>query len=112
MIIANKIDMTVSAAKRITQLLADEPQGSVFRIAVDGGGCSGFQYRFAIDSAPHSDDKIFRKDEAMLAIDEISLDLLAGAQLDFVETLAGAHFEVKNPQSKSSCGCGNSFSIA
>jgi iron-sulfur cluster insertion protein len=111
--IHSHIDISPSAAKRIAALLAQEIQpGSVFRVAVDGGGCSGFQYRFAIDISTQPEDKVFRKDDAVIAVDETSLNLLAGSQLDYVETLAGAAFEIKNPNSTSRCGCGNSFSIA
>ena len=102
-----------SAAARIAHLLATEPAGTRLRVAVDGGGCSGFQYKFDfVSDAPASDDKIFGTTEAPVLVDEISLGFINGAMLDYVETLGAAAFEIKNPQAKSSCGCGNSFSVA
>lgn len=108
-----EIDISPNAAARISALLAAEPQpNSKFRIAVDGGGCSGFQYRFAVDAAePTPQDRIFQKADAVVVVDDVSLQLLGGAVIDYVETMAGASFEIKNPNSTSSCGCGNSFSI-
>lgn len=108
-----EIDISPSAAQRISTLLAAETEpNSKFRIAVDGGGCSGFQYRFAVDAKePDSHDHVFQKDKAVVVVDDVSLQLLGGAVIDYVETLAGAAFEIKNPNSTSSCGCGNSFSI-
>ncbi len=102
-----------SAAKRIAYLLHDEPTGSVLRVSVLGGGCSGFQYHFEFDvSAPAADDRVFEKDGAKLVVDETSLELLNESMLDYVETLGAAAFEIKNPQATASCGCGNSFSVA
>lgn len=107
------VDITSNAAKRISELLAEEKldQGA-FRVAVEGGGCSGFQYIFAIEKTTGgAHDVLITKDGATVVVDDISLGLLKGSQLDFVETLAGSAFEIKNPNSTSSCGCGNSFSI-
>ncbi len=102
-----------AATARIAHLLASEPTGSRLRVAVEGGGCSGFQYKFDFEQTPPaSDDRIFGTDKAPVIIDETSLNFIAGAMLDYVETLGDAHFEIKNPQAKSSCGCGNSFSVA
>lgn len=108
-----QVNITDSAASRIQQILQDEQTANAaFRIAVEGGGCSGFQYKFEVDAAPAGEhDVVFTKDGAKVVVDDISLQLLAGSQLDFVESLAGAAFEIKNPQSTASCGCGNSFSI-
>lgn len=101
-----------SAAKRIAYLLSDEPTGSVLRVSVLGGGCSGFQYHFEFDAKPLAeDDRLFEKSGAKVAVDTLSLDMLNGAEIDFVETLGSAAFEIKNPIAKASCGCGNSFSI-
>jgi len=102
-----------SAARRIAFLLSDEPAGSVLRVSVLGGGCSGFQYHFEFDAKPLAgDDQLFQKDGAKVVVDQISLGMLNGSQIDFVETLGAAAFEIRNPQAKASCGCGNSFSIA
>jgi iron-sulfur cluster insertion protein len=109
------IPFTVSdnAAKRIAFLLSDEPDGTRFRVAVLGGGCSGFQYHFTLDNEAITDeDRIIEKDGAFVIVDTTSIDLIAGSELDYIETLGSAGFELKNPQAASSCGCGNSFSIA
>jgi iron-sulfur cluster insertion protein len=101
-----------SAAQRISYLLSDEPTGSRLRVAVLGGGCSGFQYRFEFDAAqPATDDILYDKEGARVVVDETSLGLLNGSMLDYVADLSGAAFEIKNPNAKASCGCGNSFSI-
>lgn len=108
------VEITDSAAKRIHQLLADEKLANgAFRVAVEGGGCSGFQYKFDIDPNPAgAHDVLITKDGATVVVDDISLQLLGGSQIDFVESLAGSAFEIKNPNATSSCGCGTSFSIA
>jgi iron-sulfur cluster insertion protein len=103
--------MTSDAAKRIAALTAAEGQGVMFRIAVNGGGCSGYQYDFSFDKVRNADDLLIERDGARVLVDTGSLEFLGGAQLDFVEDLMGAHFEVKNPNAKSSCGCGTSFSV-
>ncbi len=101
-----------NAARRITLVTADEPPGSALRITVSGGGCSGFQYGFSFDPARNEDDRVFERDGAVVVIDEASLDLVRGSEIEFLEDLAGAFFQVRNPQAASSCGCGMSFSIA
>lgn len=108
-----QVNITDSAAERIQQILQDEQaEHAVFRVAVEGGGCSGFQYRFAVDTTPAGEhDVVFTKDGATVVVDDLSLQLLAGSEIDFVENLAGAAFEIRNPNSTASCGCGNSFSI-
>jgi iron-sulfur cluster insertion protein len=107
------ISLTESAAKRIHHLIAAENGGEAMklRIAVTGGGCSGFQYNFSFDDDVTADDRIFERDGARVVIDETSLDLLVGSQLDFVEDLVGSYFQVKNPNAATSCGCGSSFSV-
>lgn len=108
-------DFTVSdAAKaRIRHILVGEPDGARLRISVEGGGCSGFQYHFDLDAkALAADDIRFGDASAPVVIDETSLGLLKGSMLDFVETLGSAAFEIKNPNAKASCGCGNSFTVA
>lgn len=102
-----------NASARIAHLLGDEPAGSRLRIAVDGGGCSGFQYHYAFvlpDAA--DDDVLFGTAEAPVVVDRTSLQFLSGSVLEYTATLGAAAFEIKNPLAKSSCGCGNSFSVA
>ena len=89
-----------------------EAQPSALRVAVTGGGCSGFQYNFALDEAQLDEDLVVEKDGARVLIDPASMDLLAGAELDYAEALMGSHFAVRNPNAASSCGCGTSFSVA
>ena len=103
--------MTATAAKRIAALTAAEGAGVMFRLAVNGGGCSGYQYDFSFDDAKTADDLVIERDGARLLVDTVSLEFLGGAEIDFVEDLMGAHFEVKNPNAKSACGCGTSFSV-
>jgi iron-sulfur cluster assembly accessory protein len=105
------VDITERAAKRISAILADQSAGAVFRVAVEGGGCSGFQYSFAVEPAAGGEDEILERDGAKVAIDQASLGFLAGARIDFVDDLMGQSFRVDNPNATSSCGCGTSFSI-
>jgi iron-sulfur cluster insertion protein len=107
------VTLTASAAKRIAFLREQEQAGDAnLRIAVSGGGCSGFQYGMSFDDQTNPDDRVFARDGVGIVVDEVSLDLLAGAEVDFVEDLMGAAFRINNPNAASSCGCGNSFSIA
>ena len=107
------IIVTESAAKRIALLREQEQVGSAnLRIAVSGGGCSGFQYGLSFDDQTNPDDRVFERDGVCVVIDDVSLELLNGAEVDFVEDLMGASFRINNPNAASSCGCGNSFSIA
>ena len=104
--------ITESAGKRIALLLEQEQGPDLkFRVSVSGGGCSGFQYGFSFDDAVNADDRIFKRHGVTVVVDEVSLDLLDGSEIDFVEELIGASFQIKNPQATSSCGCGSSFSI-
>ena len=109
---AQDFSIGANAARRIKLVTADEPPGAALRITVSGGGCSGFQYGFSFDPARHEDDRVFERDGATVVIDEASLDLVRGSEIEFLEDLAGAFFQVRNPQAASSCGCGMSFSIA
>lgn len=107
------IVVSESAAKRIAALKIQEDAAEAFlRIAVSGGGCSGFQYGISFDDRKNDDDFVFERDGIAVIVDDTSLDLLNGAELDFVEDLMGASFQIRNPNAASSCGCGNSFSIA
>jgi len=108
---ASQVALTDQAAERIGALLAAEAPGAVFRVSVEGGGCSGFQYQFAISAAAAEDDALIERDGARVAIDPASMDLLAGAKIDFVDDLMGQSFRVDNPNATASCGCGTSFSI-
>lgn len=105
--------VTDAAKARIRHILVGEPAGSRLRISVLGGGCSGFQYHFDLDATPPAaDDLQYGDADAPVIIDETSLGLLNGSMLDFVESLGSAAFEIKNPNAKASCGCGNSFTVA
>jgi iron-sulfur cluster insertion protein len=103
--------ITDSAARRIAGLAAQEGGRPMLRISVSGGGCSGFQYGFDFDEAVNEDDRLFERDGARVVIDEVSLELLKGSRIDFVEDLMGAYFKVENPNATSSCGCGSSFAM-
>ena len=105
------LTVTDNAAKRIAELVAAEQPGFMLRVAVSGGGCSGYQYGFTLDDAVNPDDKLFGPDGAKVVIDETSLDLMGGAQIDFVEELVGASFTISNPNATANCGCGNSFAL-
>ncbi len=107
-----RLDMTASAAKRVAWLIEQEnDQDLMLRVSVSGGGCSGFQYGFSFDDSVNPDDHTFERDGVRVVVDDMSLDLLAGSEIDFVEDLIGASFQIKNPQATSSCGCGSSFAI-
>jgi iron-sulfur cluster insertion protein len=106
------ISITESAARRIIVLRQqEEAEGAFLRIAVSGGGCSGFQYGLSFDAQKNADDFVFERGGVEVVVDDVSLDLLNGAEVDFVEDMMGASFQIKNPNAASSCGCGNSFSI-
>jgi len=102
-----EIKFTDKALKQINHLLSTKDKGSFFRIAIKGGGCSGFQYDFSIDKSAQEDDLIHEN----ILIDKTSVDLLKGSEVDYVNELIGDSFKITNPQSKSSCGCGVSFSL-
>jgi iron-sulfur cluster insertion protein len=105
------VTLSSAAASRLKALSADEGRPVMLRVAVDGGGCSGFQYSFDLVHAPEADDLKVERDGATALVDPVSLPLLKGSEIDFVDELIGAQFKVKNPNAKSSCGCGVSFSI-
>ncbi len=108
-----QLDLTLSenAARRIKAIAQSEGRPLMLRVAVDGGGCSGFQYRFDLVDTVEDDDLKVERDDAVALVDVVSLALLKGSEIDFVDELAGAEFRVRNPNAKSSCGCGVSFSI-
>lgn len=109
---AASLTITDGAARRIVALAAAENRPDLMlRLAVSGGGCSGFQYGFTLDDKRHDDDRVFEHDGAAVIVDEVSLGLLAGAEIDFVEDLMGSCFQVRNPNAASTCGCGTSFSV-
>lgn len=109
---APAIRISERAKRRISQLVAAEGRaGLMFRIAVSAGGCSGFQYGFSIDDAVGDDDRVFADGGVSVVVDEASLGLLDGAELDYVEELIGAYFTMKNPNASARCGCGSSFSV-
>ena len=109
---APQLVITDSAAARIAKLAALEGNpATMLRITISGGGCSGFQYGFSLDAAANDDDRVFSNGEARVVVDDVSLDLLGGAVIDFVEDLSGASFQIANPNASSSCGCGTSFAI-
>ncbi|MBL8697439.1 MAG: iron-sulfur cluster insertion protein ErpA [Alphaproteobacteria bacterium] len=108
---ADAVEITESAARRIAWVLSqDEYRGRMLRISVSGGGCSGFQYGFTFDDSPTEADLVIEREGAKVLIDDVSLDMLRGSVVDYVEDMIGASFAIRNPQAKSSCGCGNSFS--
>ena len=107
----DNITVTERAARRIGEILRREPPGTMLRVSVEGGGCSGFQYKFDMDRTRGDDDVVITRDGAVVLVDQISLGYLAGSEIDFVDDPIGASFRVNNPQATASCGCGTSFSI-
>ena len=106
------VSLTASAAKQINKVLSGEAPGTVLRIAVIGGGCSGFQYTFNLDDGtPAEDDLILERDGATVLIDAMSLPFMEGSEIDYVDELIGASFQIKNPNAQSACGCGTSFAV-
>src|SRR6185436_4498217 len=103
--------LSAAAASRIKTVVADQPVGAGLRVAVEGGGCSGFQYEIQVSPASNAEDLVVERDGARLFIDPVSLPFLLGSEVDWVDELIGAAFKVKNPNAKSSCGCGVSFSV-
>lgn len=106
-----QFNVTPNAAKRIAFLASKEQKPVMMRVAVLGGGCSGFQYNFSFEEQKNDDDLLIERDGAAVVVDATSLELLKGSELDYVEEMVGSAFQVKNPNATSSCGCGNSFSV-
>lgn len=105
------ISLTDSAAKRVAWIAERQSKPAILRLAVDGGGCAGFTYKFELADAPGPDDTVAETGGVKLVVDPISLDLVRGSAVDFVEDLGGASFRVTNPNAASGCGCGSSFSV-
>ncbi|NEW87243.1 MULTISPECIES: iron-sulfur cluster insertion protein ErpA [Rhodopseudomonas] len=105
------VTISERAARRIGEILKGEGQGAMLRISVEGGGCSGFQYKFDVDRTKTDDDLVIARDGAVVLVDSASVPFLAGSEVDFIDDLIGASFRVNNPNASASCGCGTSFSI-
>ena len=105
------IILTESAARRVAWIAERQHKPAVLRLAVDGGGCAGFTYKFELAPAPEGDDEVAETDGVKLVVDPVSLELVKGSAVDFVEDLNGAAFKVTNPNAQSGCGCGSSFSV-
>lgn len=105
------VSVTANAARRIAEILKDEAPGSMLRIAVSGGGCSGFQYGFTVDQDRTGDDVAIERDGVTVLVDTMSLEYMKDSEIDFVEDMIGASFQIRNPNATSKCGCGSSFSV-
>ncbi len=106
------VTLTERAARRIAKIAAKEPDGTVLRISVAGGGCSGFQYEYnLVQEEPADDDLVLTRNGATVLIDSLSLEFMGGAEIDFVDDLIGQSFQIKNPNAVASCGCGTSFAV-
>jgi iron-sulfur cluster assembly accessory protein len=109
--LASPVTLSEAAARRLREIAVREGRPLILRVAVDGGGCSGFQYRYDLVEAPESDDLVIERDGARAVVDDVSLAFLKGSVIDFVDELAAAEFKIRNPNARTSCGCGVSFSI-
>ena len=105
------LTLTPAAAKRVAWIAARQAKPAILRLSVEGGGCSGFQYKFDLAGETEADDSVSETDGVRLVVDPISLDLVSGSTVDFVESLGGAAFKVENPQAAAGCGCGSSFGL-
>jgi iron-sulfur cluster insertion protein len=105
------VQLSESAAARVAWIARRQGKPAILRLSVDGGGCSGFQYRYGLADAIEPDDIITERGEVKLVVDPVSLDLVEGSEVDFVESLGGSAFRITNPQAASGCGCGASFSV-
>jgi iron-sulfur cluster assembly accessory protein len=106
-----KVDVTDAAASRVAKIVAGEPGKIALRVSVEGGGCSGFSYKFDLAEDPADDDIVIARGDAKVLIDSLSVVYMAGSEIDFVDNLLGQSFQIKNPNAVASCGCGTSFSI-
>lgn len=107
----NAVTVTERAALRVAKILAGESEGKSLRISVDGGGCSGFSYKYDLVDTQEDDDLVLQRDGATILIDPVSLPFLEGSEIDFVDDLMGQSFQIKNPNATASCSCGSSFAI-
>ena len=105
------LTLTSNAAKRVAAIAGKQGKPAILRLSVEGGGCSGFQYKFDLADSAENDDSVSETDGVRLVVDPVSLDLVRGCAVDYVESLGGAAFRVENPNAASGCGCGSSFSI-
>ena len=110
-IMSSTLTLTPSAAKRVAWIADKQARPAILRLSVEGGGCSGFQYKFDLADAAEGDDLVSETDGVKLVVDPVSLDLVDGSVVDFVESLGGAAFRVENPNAAAGCGCGSSFGI-
>lgn len=110
-VMAETLTLTPAAADRIAKIAAKQTRPAILRLSVEGGGCSGFQYKFDLAEGPEADDMVSETDGVKLVVDPVSLDLVGGSVVDFVESLGGAAFRVENPNAAAGCGCGSSFGI-
>ncbi len=108
---STQVTLSDSAARRIAEIAAGEPETPMLRVSVEGGGCSGFQYKFDLVGAKAEDDLVLQKAGATVVIDPVSVEYMQGSEIDFVDDLMGAAFKIKNPLATASCGCGTSFSL-
>ena len=107
----NQISVSERAARKIGEILKREPEGTMLRVSVEGGGCSGFQYKFDMEREQAGDDLVIAKGGSVVLIDPVSVQYLAGSEIDFVDELIGSAFRINNPNATASCGCGTSFSL-
>ncbi len=105
------VRMSAKAARRVARILAKEAPGTALRVSVEGGGCSGFQYKYDLVPTREADDLVLEADGAVVLIDPISVEYMAGSEIDFVDDLIGQSFQIRNPQATASCGCGVSFAL-
>lgn len=111
-VVITGLTITENAAKRVKQLIAmDDKANQKLRVSVSGGGCSGFQYGISLDDKLNEDDIVYSNYDVSVVVDQTSLELVGGAEVDFVEDLIGASFQIRNPNATSTCGCGSSFSV-
>jgi len=108
----NSVGLTERAADRIAKIVSGEPEGTVLRISVEGGGCSGFQYKFdLVQQTPAEDDLVIQRNQATVLVDSMSAEFMQGSQIDYVDDLIGQSFQIQNPNAVASCGCGTSFAV-